>query len=130
MLGALKHRDASLASGHVAPPFPGAPDTSTRVPHAGLPGRGAKQQLLSGSHRPSHLAALLRSDPCSPQVPGSLLWEVQPWWEVQLLSLQSLGEKHSQPVPSQARLVQPRQCLQPLFSSQICSWELIRSPGI
>ena len=74
------------------PPFPGAPDTGTCVPHAGLPGRGAKQQLLSGSHRRSHLAALLRSDPCSLQVPGSLHWEVQPRREVQLLCLQSLGE--------------------------------------
>lgn len=60
MLGALKDRDASLASGHMAPPFPGAPGTGTCVPHAAPPGRGAKQHLLSGSHRPSHLAALLR----------------------------------------------------------------------
>lgn len=52
MLGALQGRDASLASGHVPPLFPGVADTGTCVPLAGLAGREAKQPLLSGSHRP------------------------------------------------------------------------------
>lgn len=45
MLEALKGRDASLTSEHVAPLFPGVPDTGTCVPRAGLPGREAKQLI-------------------------------------------------------------------------------------
>lgn len=52
VLEAPKGRDASLALGHTAPPFPGEPDTGTFVPRAGLPGREAKQPPLSDSHRP------------------------------------------------------------------------------
>lgn len=75
------------------PPAPWSP----RHWHCPLPGRAAKQQLLSGSRRPSHLAALPRSDPCSRRCR-------QPRRELQLLGLRS-PERSSPGQPLRARLV-------------------------